>query len=246
MSVNDDAAGSHGCTLRGLRREFTRSQQWWAGTPWLTGERHRDRDSRGEPGRHPRSSFGASTLSTTTSSDAATLRTFSITFADAAFDESGYQERVANHLGVDHEVVACRTEQIAALVPKLVWHTEQPIVRTAPVPMMMLANVVQERGFKVVLTGEGADELFGGYDLFKEAKFRAEPELLEWWQEIFTTPCVAIGGITVENCARLVRAGADFLAVVSAVWDCPDGPAAAVRAFNEEIARALAEPPSAS
>lgn len=75
----------------------------------------------------------------------------------------------------------------------------------------------------------------------KEAKFRAETELLEWWQEIFTTPCVAIGGITVENCAGLVRAGADFLAVVSAVWDHAQGPAAAVRAFNAEIARALAE-----
>ena len=74
----------------------------------------------------------------------------------------------------------------------------------------------------------------------KEAKFRAELELLEWWQEIFTTPCVAIGGITVENCGGLVRAGADFLAVISAVWDHADGPAAAVRAFNEEIDRALA------
>jgi len=75
----------------------------------------------------------------------------------------------------------------------------------------------------------------------KEAKFRADLDLLEWWQEIFTAPCVAIGGITVANCAGLVRAGADFLAVVSAVWDAPEGPAAAVAAFNLEIARALGE-----
>jgi thiamine-phosphate pyrophosphorylase len=95
----------------------------------------------------------------------------------------------------------------------------------------------------------GADYVaFGAFfpTATKEAKFHAQPELLAWWQEIFTTPCVAIGGITVENCAGPIRAGADFLAVVSAVWDCPDGPAAAVRAFNEEIARALAETPGAS
>lgn len=73
----------------------------------------------------------------------------------------------------------------------------------------------------------------------KQPKTRAEPEILEWWQELFTVPCVAIGGITVENCAVLARAGADFLAVISGVWDYPEGPAAAVRAFNREIARAL-------
>lgn len=70
----------------------------------------------------------------------------------------------------------------------------------------------------------------------KEPKFRAEPEILQWWSEIFEVPCVAIGGITVDNCRPLVEAGADFLAVVAGVWDHADGPAAAVRAFNEEIA----------
>jgi thiamine-phosphate pyrophosphorylase len=89
----------------------------------------------------------------------------------------------------------------------------------------------------------GADYVaFGAFfpTATKEATHRAELELLSWWQEIFTTPCVAIGGVTVENCAVLARAGADFLAVVSAVWGCPQGPAAAVRAFNDEIASALA------
>jgi thiamine-phosphate pyrophosphorylase len=61
---------------------------------------------------------------------------------------------------------------------------------------------------------------------------RAEPEILQWWSEMMTVPCVAIGGISVENCPPLVRAGADFLAVVGAVWNHPDGPAAAVKAFN--------------
>jgi thiamine-phosphate pyrophosphorylase len=67
----------------------------------------------------------------------------------------------------------------------------------------------------------------------KEAKTRAEPELLTWWQEMMQAPCVAIGGITVENGGPLVQAGADFLAVASGVWDHPEGPQAAVRRFND-------------
>jgi thiamine-phosphate pyrophosphorylase len=66
----------------------------------------------------------------------------------------------------------------------------------------------------------------------------AEPEILAWWSEIMELPCVAIGGITPANCAPLVQAGADFLAVVSAVWDHPEGPAAGVRAMNAAIATA--------
>ena len=73
----------------------------------------------------------------------------------------------------------------------------------------------------------------------KEPRARADLELLSWWSEMMTVPCVAIGGITPENCAPLVAAGADFLAVVSAVWDHPDGPAAAVRAFEKAIGAAL-------
>jgi thiamine-phosphate pyrophosphorylase len=70
----------------------------------------------------------------------------------------------------------------------------------------------------------------------KEAKARAEPEILRWWSEIMTVPCIAIGGITPENCPPLVKAGADFLAVISAVWDHPQGPGAAVKAFAQAIA----------
>jgi len=71
----------------------------------------------------------------------------------------------------------------------------------------------------------------------KQPKTRAEPEILAWWSELMEIPCVAIGGITVENCAPLITAGADFLAVSAGVWRHPEGPAAAVKAFN----RALAE-----
>jgi thiamine-phosphate pyrophosphorylase len=89
----------------------------------------------------------------------------------------------------------------------------------------------------------GADYVaFGAFfpTTTKEATHRAPVELLEWWSEVFTVPSVAIGGITAANCGPLVRAGADFLAVVGAVWNHPEGPAAGVRAMNAAIADAAA------
>ncbi len=70
----------------------------------------------------------------------------------------------------------------------------------------------------------------------KQPKTRAEPEILTWWSDVMQVPCVAIGGITVDNASVLIEAGADFIAVVSGVWDYPQGPAAAVRDFNRLIA----------
>jgi thiamine-phosphate pyrophosphorylase len=69
----------------------------------------------------------------------------------------------------------------------------------------------------------------------KDASTRAEPEILSIWQETMQTPCVAIGGITPDNCRPLVAAGADFLAACSAVWAHPQGPGAAVKAFLAQI-----------
>ena len=89
---------------------------------------------------------------------------------------------------------------------------------------------------------DGADYVaFGAFfpTLTKLAKGQAEPEILAWWSELMEIPCVAIGGIAAGNCAPLVQAGADFLAVVSAVWSHPGGPAAGVRAMNAAIAAAL-------
>ncbi|WP_370152422.1 thiamine phosphate synthase [Ferrovibrio sp.] len=71
----------------------------------------------------------------------------------------------------------------------------------------------------------------------KQPKTRAEPEILEWWSGLMEIPCVAIGGITVENCAPLVAAGADFLAVSAGIWQHPEGPAAAVSGFCRAIAK---------
>ena len=87
----------------------------------------------------------------------------------------------------------------------------------------------------------GADYVaFGAFfpTTTKDAQHHAEAEILEWWAEMFELPSVAIGGITAANCAPLVRAGANFLAVVGAVWNHPEGPAAGVRAMNEAIASA--------
>jgi thiamine-phosphate pyrophosphorylase len=72
----------------------------------------------------------------------------------------------------------------------------------------------------------------------KETQHVAETGLLEWWSELMEVPCVAIGGITAANCAPLVRAGADFLAVVGAVWNHPEGAAAGVRQMNQAIREA--------
>ncbi len=100
------------------------------------------------------------------------LRTFSLTFADAEFDEAEHQQAMVSHLGTDHTALRVSRRDIGAAFARTVWHAETALVRTAPTPLMLLASAVRAAGFKVVLTGEGADEVFGGYDLFKEAKIR--------------------------------------------------------------------------
>ena len=100
------------------------------------------------------------------------LRTFSITFPGSELDESVYQDQVIAQLSSQHSRVVCRPDDIAAEFLRTVWHTESPILRTAPVPMGILSGLVRDQGYKVVLTGEGADEVFGGYDIFKEGKIR--------------------------------------------------------------------------
>ncbi len=100
------------------------------------------------------------------------VRTFSVAFEDGEFDESEHQQAMVRHLGTDHTTLRCTRRDIGEAFPRLIRHTETPVLRTAPVPLMLLAGSVREHGYKVVLTGEGADEVFGGYDLFKEAKVR--------------------------------------------------------------------------
>jgi asparagine synthase (glutamine-hydrolysing) len=101
------------------------------------------------------------------------LNTFSVSFDDEALDESKYQSEVASALGAKHQSVNCSCRDIARVFPDVIRHTERPILRTAPAPLFLLSRLVRANGFKVVLTGEGADEFFGGYDIYKEAKVRA-------------------------------------------------------------------------
>jgi len=100
------------------------------------------------------------------------VETFSIAFHDKAYDESEYQKRTAEYLNTSHHQIQCSWRDIAENFPKVIWHTERPILRTAPTPLYMLSGLVRRNNFKVVLTGEGADEIFGGYDIFKETLIR--------------------------------------------------------------------------
>jgi asparagine synthase (glutamine-hydrolysing) len=100
------------------------------------------------------------------------VETFSIAFHDKAYDESAYQKQMADFLGTNHHQVRCSLDDIAENFPSVIYHAEKPLVRTAPTPLFMLSGLVRQHNFKVVLTGEGADEILGGYDLFKETLIR--------------------------------------------------------------------------
>ncbi len=100
------------------------------------------------------------------------FRTFSVRFEDAEYDETPFQRAMAERLGTEHLDIVVRRDDIARVFPRVVLHAERPMLRTAPAPLFLLSGLVQDAGIKVVLTGEGADEMFGGYDLFREAKVR--------------------------------------------------------------------------
>ncbi len=100
------------------------------------------------------------------------LDTFSIAFTDTAFDERDFQQAMARHIGTEHQVIEASHADIGNVFPDVVWHTESPLLRTAPAPMFLLSRLVNQSGYKVVLTGEGADEFLAGYDLFKESMIR--------------------------------------------------------------------------
>jgi asparagine synthase (glutamine-hydrolysing) len=110
----------------------------------------------------------------------APLHTFSLRFSDAEFDEGDYQKAMSARLGTQHEDVVVRPGQIADVFPDVIRHTETPILRAAPAPLFLLSKLVRDSGYKVVVTGEGADEVFAGYDIFREARVRrfwaADPE----------------------------------------------------------------------
>lgn len=106
-----------------------------------------------------------------------TFKTFSITFEDKEFDESPYQLDMVRHIHSDHHSVNITYEKIDKAFPEAVYHFERPVFRTAPVPLFLLSELVRQNGIKVVLTGEGADEVLFGYDSYKELR------LLEFWSK---------------------------------------------------------------
>ena len=100
------------------------------------------------------------------------LNTFSIGFEDKDFDESRYQEEAVRYLNTNHQSITCSSKEIAESFPKVVWHSETPLTRTAPTPMLILSKLVRDNNIKVVITGEGSDEILAGYDIFREAVIR--------------------------------------------------------------------------
>jgi len=100
------------------------------------------------------------------------LNTFSIGFEDKDFDESKYQEEAVRYLNTNHRAISCTSKEIAEVFPRVVWHSETPLTRTAPTPMLILSKLVRDNNIKVVITGEGSDEILAGYDIFREAIIR--------------------------------------------------------------------------
>ena len=100
------------------------------------------------------------------------LNTFSIGFEEKDFDETSYQNEAVKYFNTTHKSFICSSKEIADYFPKVVWHSETPMTRTAPTPMMLLSKLVRENNIKVVITGEGSDEILAGYDIFKEDKIR--------------------------------------------------------------------------
>lgn len=100
------------------------------------------------------------------------LNTFSIGFKDKAYDETAYQLEAAKYFNTNHTAITCTPEDIADSFAQTIWHSEYPLLRTSPTPMFLLSKKVRENNIKVVITGEGADEFLGGYNIFKEAKIR--------------------------------------------------------------------------
>jgi asparagine synthase (glutamine-hydrolysing) len=100
------------------------------------------------------------------------VQTFGIRFDEADYDEGLYQREMVEFLGVKHTELCVSNADIGAALPDVIWHCEKPLLRTAPVPLYLLAKTVRAGNLKVVLTGEGSDEVFGGYNIFREASVR--------------------------------------------------------------------------
>ena len=111
------------------------------------------------------------------------FKTFSVAFEDKDFDESSFQEKMLNQLKTEHFSQHITYQKIDENFLDAVYHFERPVFRTAPVPLFLLSEKVHDNDIKVVLTGEGADEILYGYDSFKELK------LLDFWNKFPPSKC---------------------------------------------------------
>lgn len=103
------------------------------------------------------------------------FQTFSVAFDDPDFDESSFQKELVGHIKANHHEEKISYKTIDSYFGEAIYHTERPLFRTAPIPMFMLSQAVRKNGYRVVLTGEAADEILFGYDSFKELK------LMQFW-----------------------------------------------------------------
>jgi asparagine synthase (glutamine-hydrolysing) len=169
------------------RGEIVAERRWWTPTPGGDGRAEREgeleellRDSvrlrlRADVpvGTYLSGGLDSSLITALARSEVGDeLRTFSVAFRDPRYDERSHQAEVAQAIGTRHHVVEVGSAEIAAAFPDVVRQVETPLIRTAPVPMFLLAHEVRANGITVVASGEGADELFWGYDLFKEVVLR--------------------------------------------------------------------------
>lgn len=120
------------------------------------------------------------------------LDTYSLRFEDSEFDEGVYQKEMSNCLGTVHHDVSVSNHDMGDIFPEVIKHTERPILRSAPAPLFLLSRLVNESGYKVVVTGEGADEVLAGYDIFREAKVRRfiagnpdSPEIASFLEQLY-------------------------------------------------------------
>ena len=135
------------------------------------------------------------------------LRGFAVGFEDARFDESEHQDRMADALGVNLSRITVSGRDVADVFPEVVLRAEKPMLRTAPGPLLRLSGAVRDAGFKVVLTGEGADEMFGGYGIFQEAMIRRF-----WARDPESTMRPALLGRVYPYLSRDLAKGGGFMA----------------------------------
>jgi len=134
-----------------------------------------------QPGAYLSGGLDSSLICALAHHHAGKLATFSVAFEQARFDESEYQQRVAKAIGTQHQTLLVKDEEIGTLLPQAVLHAEHMFLRSAPAPFLALSTWVAKQGFHSILSGEGADEFFWGYDIYKETILR------EFWARFPTS-----------------------------------------------------------